>query len=76
MSVYTMVVIIVFASVGARVLMKYMETTEGRTKSGATETDVRGLRADVANLQERVHVLERIITDQDRGLRDGFRDLA
>ncbi len=76
MSVFTMVAIIVVVSVGGSVLAKYFETTEGRTKSGATEKDVRSLRADVARLQDRVHTLERILTDEDRDLRNGFRDLA
>ncbi|MGH1420280.1 MAG: hypothetical protein ACRBEQ_00555 [Hyphomonas sp.] len=76
MSVFTMVAIIVVVSVVGGVMSKYFETTEGRTKSGATENYVRSLRVDVERLQDRVHTLERILTDEDRDLRNGFRDLA
>ncbi len=59
MDVFTMVVIIVVVSVGAGVINNYLKTQQkNRQSDGHAE-----LEQQVADLQARVEVLEKIVTD-------------
>lgn len=76
MGVFTMVAIIVTVSMIGSTLMKYFETSANRVASGEGEREAQNLQRQVDRLTERVKVLETIITDQDRRLKDDFRGLA
>jgi hypothetical protein len=71
-----MVVIIVLISVGAGVLKNYFKMKENQQADAASDKDVQRMKADIERLRERVHVLEKIVTDNDRQLADEIRKLA
>ncbi|HRP88127.1 MAG TPA: hypothetical protein PLS34_11515 [Gammaproteobacteria bacterium] len=68
MNPFEMVVIIVFLSIVASM---YSSWLKHKRKGGDTPVDDRRL----ASLEERVRVLERIVTDSGYDLRRQFRDL-
>ena len=76
MNPFEMVVIIVLISVGAGVLKNYFQMKQNRQADVASEQDVARMRAEVDRLKERVHVLEKIVTDNDRQLAEEIRKLA
>ncbi len=76
MNPFEMVVIIVLISVGAGVLKNYFQMKQNRQADAASEQDLARMRAEVDRLKERVHVLEKIVTDNDRQLADEIRKLA
>lgn len=76
MDPFQMVVIIVLISVGAGVLKNYFKMKENRQHDAASDKDVQRMQADIERLKERVHVLEKIVTDNDRQLADEIRKLA
>tara|TARA_R110002094_G_scaffold208716_3_gene179227 strand:- start:9805 stop:10035 length:231 start_codon:yes stop_codon:yes gene_type:complete len=76
MDPFQMVVIIVLISVGAGVLKNYFKMKENQQHDAASDKDVHRMQADIERLKERVHVLEKIVTDNDRQLADEIRKLA
>ncbi|MEQ8322381.1 MAG: hypothetical protein RH946_19115 [Rhodospirillales bacterium] len=76
MDPFQMVVIIVLISVGAGVLKNYFKMKENQQHDAASDKDVQRMQADIERLKERVHVLEKIVTDNDRQLADEIRKLA
>ncbi|KJS34709.1 MAG: hypothetical protein VR74_19205 [Hyphomonas sp. BRH_c22] len=76
MDPFQMVVIIVLISVGAGVLKNYFKMKENQQADAASDKDVQRMKADIERLKERVHVLEKIVTDNDRHLADEIRKLA
>ena len=76
MDPFQMVVIIVLISVGAGVLKNYFKMKENQQHDAASDKDVQRMKADIERLKERVHVLEKIVTDNDRQLADEIRKLA
>ena len=69
MSGTTMVVLIVFISVGFGVLydmyQKHLKFKEKTLKyNNASSEENQALKAQVANLEERIQVLEKIVTDE------------
>lgn len=73
---FTMVVLIVLISVGAGVINNYFKMKSQSAETGANDADIHKMQADIDRLTERVRVLEKLATDDDRGLRDEFRKLA
>lgn len=76
MDPFQMVVIIVLISVGAGVLKNYFKMKENQQADAASDRDVQLVKADIERLKERVHVLEKIVTDNDRQLAEEIRKLA
>lgn len=76
MDPFQMVVIIVLISVGAGVLKNYFKMKQNQQADAASEKDVLRMQADIDRLKERVHVLEKIVTDNDRQLAEEIRKLA
>jgi hypothetical protein len=76
MDPFQMVVIIVLISVGAGVMKNYFKMKQNQQADAASEKDVVRMRADIDRLKERVHVLEKIVTDNDRQLAEDIRKLA
>ena len=76
MNPFEMVVIIVLISVGAGVLKNYFQMKQNKQADAASEKDVARMQADIDRLKERVHVLEKIVTDNDRQLAEEIRKLA
>ncbi|MBU2607499.1 MAG: hypothetical protein KKC43_16615 [Alphaproteobacteria bacterium] len=76
MDPFQMVVIIVLISVGAGVLKNYFKMKQNQQADAASEKDVVRMQADIDRLKERVHVLEKIVTDNDRQLAEEIRKLA
>ena len=60
MDVFTFVVIVVLIGCGSGVISKYLENKRTRIASEEEES----LRAELNKLQDRVEVLERILTDE------------
>ena len=71
-----MVVAIVAVSVGAGVINNAIKAKASRQTDVEMEGELTSMRADVARLQERVRVLEKIVTDNDRQLAEDIRRLA
>ncbi|WP_373008281.1 hypothetical protein [Hyphomonas sp.] len=76
MDPFQMVVIIVLISVGAGVMKNYFKMKQNQQADAASKKDVVRMRADIDRLKERVHVLEKIVTDNDRQLAEDIRKLA
>jgi hypothetical protein len=76
MDPFQMVVVIVLISVGAGVLKNYFKMKANQQADAASDKDVQRMQADIERLKERVHVLEKIVTDNDRQLADEIRKLA
>jgi tetrahydromethanopterin S-methyltransferase subunit B len=75
MDVFTMVAIIVVASMAYAAYEVHMKTKAKLAAKGA-DGDTAAMRADVERLKERVRVLEKIVTDQERQLSEEIRRLA
>jgi len=75
-SPFTMVVLIVLISVGAGVLNNYFKMKSQREETSHNDEDIHRMQADIDRLTERVRVLEKLATDDERSLRDEFRKLA
>lgn len=67
-----MIVLIVLAAIGARVWRDRMKL---RSATPAVPAETEALIAEVANLRERVQVLERIATDGPRRLEQEIESL-
>ena len=76
MDPFQMVVIIVLIAVSARVIRQYLKMKEVQQAGAATDKDVARMESDIARLKERVHVLEKVVTDTDRQLAEEIRKLA
>ncbi|MEL6258441.1 MAG: hypothetical protein AAFQ67_05240 [Pseudomonadota bacterium] len=75
-SPFSMVVLIVLISVGAGVINNWIKMRNTGRATVETDAEIHRLREDVARLKERVRVLEKIATDEDRTLRDEISRLA
>jgi len=75
-SPFTMVVLIVLISVGAGVINNYFKLKTQRSERDTSDADIHKMQAEIDRLTERVRVLEKLATDEERGLRDEFRKLA
>jgi len=73
---FTMVVLIVLISVGAGVINNYLKMKNERAERGANDVDIEKMQGQIDHLTERVRVLEKLATDEERGLRDEFQRLA
>ena len=73
---FTMVVLIVLISVGAGVINNYVKMKHASSEQTANDADIHKMQAEIDRLTERVRVLEKLATDDERGLRDEFQRLA
>ena len=71
-----MVVLIVLISVGAGVVNNYLKLKDNAKSDKGADEDIRRVLGEVDRLKERVRVLEKIVTDQERQLSDEIRKLA
>ena len=71
-----MVVLIVLISVGAGVGNNYLKLKANAKSDKGADEDIRRVLGEVDRLKERVRVLEKIVTDQERQLSDEIRKLA
>ena len=65
---FSMVVAIVAISVGAGVVNNWIKMKQATQRNVDQDRELAGVKAEVAKLQERVRVLERITVDSDRNL--------
>ena len=73
---FIMIVLIVLISVGAGVINNYIKMKNAQTERSANDVDIDRMQAQVDQLTERVRVLEKLATDDERGLREEFKRLA
>ncbi|WP_273012649.1 MULTISPECIES: hypothetical protein [Hyphomonas] len=71
-----MVVLIVLISVGAGVVNNYLKLKANSASDTASDADFQKVLGEVDRLKERVRVLEKIVTDQERQLSEEIRKLA
>lgn len=71
-----MVVLIVLISVGAGVVSNYLKLKANSASDIASDADFQKVLGEVDRLKERVRVLEKIVTDQERQLSEEIRKLA
>ena len=71
-----MVVLIVLIAVGAGVVNNYLKLKANAKSDKGADEDIRRVLGEVDRLKERVRVLEKIVTDQERQLSDEIRKLA
>jgi hypothetical protein len=76
MDVFTMVVVIVAMSMAYAAYELHMKAKAKRLRSKGDDKEIDAMRADMARLKERVLVLEKIVTDQERQLSEDIRRLA
>ena len=67
-SPFSMVVAIVAISVGAGVLNNYLKMKQQTTRNVDQDRELGDVKAELAKLQDRVRVLERLAVDSDRNL--------
>jgi hypothetical protein len=67
-SPFSMVVAIVAISVGAGVFNNYLKMKQMTRGNADQDREMADVKAEVAKLQDRVRVLERLAVDQDRNL--------
>jgi hypothetical protein len=65
---FSMVVAIVAISVGAGVFNNYLKMKQQTSRNVDQDRELADVKAEVAKLQDRVRVLERLAVDQDRNL--------
>jgi hypothetical protein len=65
---FTMVVLIVAISVGAGVINNWLKLKHANQRNATQDQELEGLKAEVAKLQDRVRVLEKLAVDGDRVL--------
>ena len=65
---FSMVVAIVAISVGAGVFNNYLKMKQQTTRNVDQDRELGDVKAELAKLQDRVRVLERLAVDQDRNL--------
>jgi uncharacterized protein YlxW (UPF0749 family) len=65
---FSMVVAIVAISVGAGVVNNWIKMKQATQRNVDQDRELADVKAEVAKLQERVRVLERITVDSDRSL--------
>ncbi|HEX5006135.1 MAG TPA: hypothetical protein VFV70_03415 [Hyphomonadaceae bacterium] len=65
---FSMVVAIVAISVGAGVVNNWIKMKQTTRRSADQDRELAEVKAEVAKLQDRVRVLERITVDADRNL--------
>lgn len=75
-SPFTMVVLIVLIAVGAGIINNWLKLRESRASDAASAGEMARMKADLDRLSERVRVLERLATDNDRRLHDEISRLA
>ncbi len=73
---FIMIVLIVLISVGAGVINNYIKMKNAQTERSANDVDIDRMQAQIDQLTERVRVLEKLATDDERGLREEFKRLA
>ncbi|MEP0313052.1 MAG: hypothetical protein ABJL57_03870 [Hyphomonas sp.] len=71
-----MVVLIVLISVGAGVVNNYLKLKANAKSDKGADENIQRVLGEVDRLKERVRVLEKIVTDQERQLSDEIRKLA
>ena len=71
-----MVVLIVLISVGAGVVNNFLKLKANAKSDKGADEDIQRVLGEVDQLKERVRVLEKIVTDQERQLSDEIRKLA
>lgn len=76
MDVFTMVVIIVAISVGAGILNNWIRARSRWMAKMPDHQEYGQLREDVSRLTDRINVLEKIVTDQERQLSEEIRRLG
>lgn len=76
MDPFTMVVAIVALSVGASLVGKWLKMRADMPADLASQSEVAAMREDITRLKERVRVLEKIVTDNERALSEEIRRLA
>ncbi|MBA4227821.1 MAG: hypothetical protein C0456_14430 [Hyphomonas sp.] len=76
MDPFSMVVAIVAISVGAGILNTWIKARAHAPADMASQSELAAMRADVEKLKDRVRVLEKIVTDQERQLSEEIRRLA
>lgn len=76
MGPFEMVVAIVLIVFGAGVVKNYLRMNANRQANAAADADMDRVLGEVDRLKERVRVLEKIVTDQERQLSEEIRKLA
>lgn len=76
MGVFEMVVIIVVIGCLTSSFDNWIKYKNKTRKNEAQDADFQGMQANIDKLTERVHVLERLATDEEARLRRDFRDIA
>lgn len=76
MDVFTMVAIVVVAAMAFAAYEVHMKAKIKRARTKGDDKEIVAMRADMDRLKERVRVLEKIVTDQERQLSDDIRRLA
>lgn len=71
---FSMVVAIVAIVFGYRALVLFLGRNE-KKRADEEQSEAAAMRARLEELEERIRVLERIVTDESAGLRARFRDL-
>jgi Na+-transporting methylmalonyl-CoA/oxaloacetate decarboxylase gamma subunit len=74
MNIYEFVLLIVLIVTVGRLVERKVARRHQREASGKSEADL-GTPSKLEDLEQRVQVLERIVTDQGYELRQKFRDL-
>lgn len=72
----TMVVMIVVVGCVAASFDNWVKHKSKNQKNKTQDNEIITLQADVKRLTERVHVLEKLVTDDEARLRDEFRRMA
>ena len=72
---FSMVVAIVGIVLGYCALVKYMNRGTTSEDDEARRSEAAAMTARLEELEARIRVLERIVTDESAGLRERFRDL-
>lgn len=75
-SPFTMVVLIVLIAVGAGVIKTWIETRANSSSDEETRLRMEDLEREVIRLRDRVKVLEKITTDDEKHLREEISRLA
>ena len=73
---FIMIVLIVLITVGSGVINNYFKMKNAQAEHKANDVDIDRMQAQIDQLTERVRVLEKLATDDERGLRDEFKRLA
>lgn len=76
MDPFTMVIAIVAITVGAGLVKTWLNARASAPADMASQSDLVAMRDEIGRLKDRVRVLEKIVTDNERALSEEIRRLA